>query len=172
MEGVTFNYDERRVTPVREIMATTVVVVSPDDSLIKATKVMRDHRVSGLPVVDATSKVVGVISERDVIKELHRAAGLMTYRGILDLLLAFDGSEGADRIQTSVQRLHSAHVRDVMSTKVVQVEPDSTLQESLRLMRQFGINRLPVVERGRLVGIVTRGDVLAALAPPPGTQVV
>ena len=153
-------------------MATTVVTASPDDSLLKATKLMRDHRVSGLPVVDATSTVVGVVSERDVIKELHRAAGLMTYRGILDILLAYDGTEGVDRIQTSVQRLHSAHVRDVMTSRVIEVEPDYTLQECLRLMRQFGINRLPVVERGRLVGIVTRGDVLAAMAPPPGSQVV
>lgn len=162
------NFDERRVTPVREIMTEPVVVVAPADSLIEAAKSMRKHRVSGLPVVTPGREVVGVVSERDIVLELHRAAGLASARGILDLVLVLDGEGGTERFRQSIGRLRTAQVQDVMSKKAVTIEPQDTLQEGLRLMRQYSVNRLPVVQEGRLVGILTRGDLLAALDRPPG----
>lgn len=165
MRTIARSADERRVAPVGEIMTKMVVVAAPDETLISVARKLREHRVSGLPVVDETRRVVGVVSERDLARELHRAAGLMTYRGVLDLVLAYDGSEEIDRVRQSVERLHSVRVRDVMAKKPVTVDVAETVQECLRIIGQYGINRLPVVTDGRLTGIVTRSDLLAAMAP-------
>jgi CBS domain-containing protein len=168
---MTPTLDEKRLLPVREIMVSKVVSTAPSDSLLFAARAMREHHVSGLPVVTTDGKVVGVVSERDIMQELHRSAGLMSYRGVLDILLAFSGATGVDRIRQSVGRLESGTVRDVMSRKPVTAGADDTLQECLRLMRQYSINRLPILEQERMVGIVTRGDVINAMAAadPPMT---
>lgn len=163
---MTPNLDEKRLLPVRDIMTSQVISAAPSDRLLDAARAMREHHISGLPVVATDGQVVGVVSERDIVQELHRSAGLMSYRGVLDLLLGFSGITDVDRIRQSVGRLESGLVRDVMSRKPVTAAPDDTLQECLRLMRQYGINRLPIVESSRLVGVVTRGDVIDAMAPP------
>jgi CBS domain-containing protein len=167
---MSMSLEQRRVTPVGETMTTDVVVATPEDRLIEVARAMREHHVSGVPVVTPGREVIGIVSERDLVRELHRSAGLLSFRGILDLLLAFDGTEPVERIRQSLEHLHSARASDVMAKKPVVVAPDDTLQECLRLMSQYAINRLPVVDNGRLVGIVTRGDVMSALAEVSNTK--
>lgn len=155
-------------TSVHEAMTTEVVTSTPDDTLFEAARVMRENRVSGLPVIAPDRTVLGIISERDLVRELHRAAGIFSFRGVLDLVLAIEGVEGPERLIAGIRHLKSAHVREAMSPRPVTVESDDTLSEALRLMGQYDVNRLPVILDGRLAGIITRSDVLRAIGRGAG----
>ncbi len=156
--------DRPRALTVRAIMTREVVTARPTWSLREAAQAMRDKRVSGLPVVDDTDRVVGVLSEWDILAELNRSVGLGSARGILDLLLEVQGGATLSRLDRCLRRLGKARVAEVMVRRVVTVDPDSSMGEAARLLRAFSVKRLPVVEEGRLVGILTRQNIVDALS--------
>lgn len=142
---------------VRAVMVRDLVVVQPSASLLEAARVMRAHRHSGLPVV-FNGTLVGVISELDIRRELDRTAGVGHARGLLDLLLEFDRDEPVSRMRNCLRRLESARVSEVMSSPPIVVDPSIPIAQALRSLRAHGVRRLPVVEDGRLVGIVTESE--------------
>ncbi|MGA7924313.1 MAG: CBS domain-containing protein [Thermoplasmata archaeon] len=145
-------------------MSRDVFRAYPNDKLHKAAYLMRAFHVSGLPVVDKTDHVVGIISEVDLLRDLHHSTGVVSPRGFLDLLLDSGPERGPSLLQSCRRRLKNARVSERMSRKVVTVDEDTTFSESLHLLDQYHINRLPVVDaEHRLVGIVTRSDVIGAL---------
>ena len=138
---------------VEDIMSTEVVVARPDMSLKEAARLLIEHGVSGLPVVRSRDQVVGVISEIDL---LPRSAERPPRQRALAWLL-----DDRDRAPLgSPPRL----VADVMSSPAITVEPFWTIPGAASLMRHTGVKRLPVVRAGRLVGIVSRADVVRAFA--------
>ena len=167
-------------TRVRDVMTTTVVTTTPDARLEEAARLLRHHHVSGLPVVDPSPHVVGVLSERDIVRELHRATGIDSPRGLLDLLLESSPSKGESILEVCRRQLHNARVGDAMTRKVVTIDRDASLADAARAMGQREIKRLPVVDaNGDLVGIVSRADIVrsvsgearvrrGALHPAPG----
>ncbi len=159
-------YERIRASQVRDAMTSDVAVARSDDSLLSAAQTMRERRVSGLPVVDDQGAVVGVLSERDIFERLRTTAGLAQFRGVLDLIV--EAANGrTDRIEQCAQTLRASKVGDAMSRRAVTIEPDAPLSEAARWLRQADINRLPVVENAKLVGIITRDDVLRVAAVPP-----
>jgi CBS domain-containing protein len=152
---------------VGEVMSTSVRTATPDESLLSATRTMRTHHVSGLPVVDAKGDVVGVISERDIVGALDRQVGVGHARGILDLLLAAYEPKRRDVLTRSVAGLLNGRVGDVMSHPPVTVEADTPLRDVWHLLRKHSINRVPVVQGTRLIGIVTRQDLLEIVQAVP-----
>lgn len=156
-------------TPVSEIMTHTVVKVLESTPLLKAARLMRTYHVSGLPVLDdAGSKVVGVVSEKDLVRGLDKSTGIASPRGLLDLLLGSAPHKGPTLLELCEHRLANGHVGEVMTARPIVIDSEATIHEAARLMRVGGVNRLPVVdETGRLVGIVTRNDVVEALADVP-----
>ncbi len=155
--------DRARALTVRAIMTREVCTARPAWSLLDAARVMRDKHVSGLPVVDDGDRVVGVISEFDILADLDRALGVGSVRGVLDLLLEAESRTTVSRLQRSLRRLEKTKVEEVMTRRVVTVDPDASMGEAARLLRVFTIRRLPVVEGGRLVGIVTHENIVDAL---------
>lgn len=152
-------------TRVHEVMTTTVVTIPPDARLEEAARLLRHHHVSGLPVVDPSPHVVGVLSERDIVRELHRATGVDSPRGLLDLLLESSPSKGESILEVCRRQLHNARVGDAMTKRVVTVDPDATLIDAARTMGQHGVKRLPVVDaKGNLLGIVTRADIVRSVS--------
>lgn len=125
---------------VRELMSARVTSLGRDDTLDIADGVMCLGRIRHLPVLDA-GKVVGVVSQRDL------------FRSALGTALAFG-------IRRPQELMRSLDVRDVMSAPVVTIGPDASVQEAARAMAEKKIGCLPVVEEGRLVGILTETDIL------------
>lgn len=164
-------YERMRSFLVRDAMTADVVVARLDDTLLSAAQRMRDKRVSGLPVVGPHGGVVGVLSERDIAERLRTAAGVLQARGLLDLVVeAADGR--TDRIAQCTRTLKGTRVGEVMTRHPVTIEPDEPLSEAARWLQQAGIHRLPVVDGQKLVGIVTRDDLVRMAAPPQAaTQV-
>jgi CBS domain-containing protein len=148
---------------VEDLMTKHVYTARPNESLLSAAQTMRSHHISGLPVVSPPGKVVGVLSEKDIVGELDRQVGVGRARGILDILLASYGLKRKDILERSVDALLKGFVRDAMSHPAATVEADSLMSEAWRLLRLYSVNRLPVLRNDSLVGIITRHDVLKLL---------
>ena len=129
-------------------MTRKVVTVTPDTSFKEAVRLLRSKRVSGLPVVDCTGKVVGIVTEADLLNKAEKrepdAYALESRRHRLDR-----------------SRAAALDVASAMSPEVTSVRPDFPVARAAREMHTRGFKRLPVVDgNGRLVGIVSRGDLL------------
>jgi CBS domain-containing protein len=149
------------VTTVADIMQRDVVTVSPDDKLEDVVRVLHDHELPGVPVVNDGGRCVGIITEADLViseegSDLHLPHYIELFGGVVFL----------EPLRHFEERLHKAFASsasEMMTADPVTVAPEATVQEAARLISKGGHNRLPVVEHGRLVGVVTRVDVLEAL---------
>lgn len=157
--------DRPRALTVRVIMTPEVFTARPEWTLLEAARTMRDRRVSGLPVVDEHENLVGILSEWDILADLDRAVGVGTVRGILDLLLeAKEGRAATARLEQCIRRLEKARVAETMVHRVVTVDPETSMGEAARLLRKYSVHRLPVMDGGRLIGIVTDENIVDALS--------
>jgi CBS domain-containing protein len=137
---------------VREIMTETVIAIEPEASLKDAARLLAEKGISGLPVV-ADGTLLGVLSDGDV---LFKERGPLGLSGVLRLLDQY-GIDGE-------LKLEARTVADAMTLPAVTIEPDRSVSAAAALMLEQRVHRLPVVEDGALVGIVTRGDLVRAFA--------
>jgi CBS domain-containing protein len=153
----------------RELMRSPVITLPPDAGIEEALALFEDEHISGLPIVDEADKVVGMLTEHDVARADHlRKDGLETGR---DLSFA-EESETMEEQQAEImsredygpETLGRTTVRDWMNPKVVGLTPGASLQQVCQLMRRESIHRVLVLDRCRLVGIITSSDVVAWLA--------
>ncbi|MGA8543515.1 MAG: CBS domain-containing protein [Thermoplasmata archaeon] len=163
----TLSSDLLRPYLVEDVMTTHVHSAWPDESLLSAAQTMRTHHISGVPVVDQQKRVIGVLSEKDIVAALDRQVGIGHARGILDILLASYEPKRKDLVQRSVAALLNSNVKKAMSHPAVTVEADASLGEAWRLLGRYSVNRLPVVRNETLVGILTRQDVLRMFETKP-----
>ncbi len=144
---------------VAEAMTRNVVAVSPETPLKDVAAAMVKHGISGVPVVDAGGTVLGVVSEADfVIKE--RGSAAVHHR----FLARFFGESRTTLAE--LKKIEARTAGEAMTSPPVTVAADAHLSEVARIMADRGINRLPVVENGHLVGIITRADVVRAFIRP------
>jgi CBS domain-containing protein len=152
-----------------DIMTRDVAVVHPETTLLAAVKLMASRRISGLPVVDAHGTMVGIMSEGDVLG-WHEGFSEREARRF-DLLA--EGFELAPDFLKEVQE-QRRKIKALMSTNLITVVETTPAREIASLMHAHGIKRVPVMRDGKLVGIITRTDLVRALAqklsemePPP-----
>ena len=141
---------------VRDIMTTDPVKVTADMRLKEAARLMVRHRVSGLPVVDESGKLIGILSEGDFIR---REAGRDRPHGVSLLDAVFGEGE--------LQPVGAETVAEIMTRSVVTITPEATVGEAARVMGRRSVKRLPVVDlEGELIGIVSRADIVGAFTKP------
>jgi len=139
-----------------DVMTTEVITVASATPVYEIAKLLHTHQISGVPVVDPDKRVIGIVSEGDlighaeVVGEQHRSW----------LLGLFSDVRGLARDYT---KTHGRCAKDVMVSPVITVSPDASLAEIVKTLKENRIKRVPVVENGKLVGIVTRGNLLKAL---------
>ena len=140
-----------------QIMTRSVITIAPDATILEAAKTMLQHHVSGLPVVDAAGTLVGIVSEGDFIRRSE--IGTQRKRGRwLKFLL------GAGATATDYVRENGRKVSEVMTVEPITVGEDATLEDIVNTMETNHVKRLPVMENGKLVGIVSRANLLQAVA--------
>lgn len=151
---------------VKEFMNKNVICLSPDDTVFEAAKLFSELDIAGAPVVD-NDKVVGVISLSDIIKFIDIRVGNLPkieLPGLSWVLLAFFKMQKLHMdLGKELEKVTKSKVKEVMTKDVIAVSPSSTLIEVAELMDKHDINRLPVVYKGKLVGIVARADLIKAL---------
>jgi CBS-domain-containing membrane protein len=142
---------------VSDIMTRRVISVAPDATVRNAVDLMLKHHISGLPVVDAHGALAGIVTEGDFVRRPETGTERRRARW-LDAV--FGPAEGAKRYVHS----HGTKVGDVMTRKVVTVDERESLAQVVHLMETHRIKRLPVLRDGKVVGIVSRANLMRALA--------
>jgi CBS domain-containing protein len=145
------------MTTVREVMTTPVLTVRRTTSLKEVAQLLVEHRISGLPVVDIDGTVLGVVSEADFLLK-GSGEGAVRHRPLARLL----GESKETRSQ--LDKVRATRTADAMTAPAITIESGRPISEAARLMSHKKINRLPVVDDGLLVGIVTRADLVRAYA--------
>ncbi len=145
---------------VGDIMSTNVVTVSPDTPVYQIARLMSQHDISGLPVVDENERVLGVITELDMIVRNTRFK-VPNFIMVLDSIIYL---ETPKHFQERLQHVLGVTAREIMSQPAVTIAPDATIEELAGLMVDRRMNPLPVVENDRLVGIISRSDIIRLMA--------
>jgi len=140
---------------VEDYMTRRVVTVTPDTPILMAAKLMLENHISGLPVVDASARVVGIISETDLLREDGKSADGSPW---LQMVAGADGPTG------DPAELGARKVEEIMSRTPITVAPNASVAQACRVLAQHRIKRLPVIEDDKLVGIIGRADLVRAFA--------
>ena len=136
-----------------DVMTSNVFSVSPQESLVVAAKLMLQRKISGLPVIDDLGELVGMVTEGDFL----RRSEIGTKRERPKWVEFFIGP---GKLADEYVRFSGRKVRDVMTRNVQTAAPETPLSEVVRIMERHHIKRLPVIEEGKIIGIVTRSDLL------------
>jgi CBS-domain-containing membrane protein len=147
----------------RDIMTKEVITVSPDMEITKAAKILLERRINGLPVVDAFGRLVGIVCQSDLVVQQKR----FPIPSVFTLLESFIPLTSMKRIEKEVEKIAALTVKQAMTTYPVTVGPDTDIEEVARLMVDKKYHTLPVVEDGKVVGIVGKEDVLKTLLSEP-----
>jgi CBS domain-containing protein len=144
----------------RDVMAHDVVTVGPDEDVAKALQLLVDHDISALPVVDGERHVIGILSEADLLHrqqigtEKHRAWWL-------------EAVTPASVLASDYAKSHGRKVAELMSVDVISADEDKSLSELANILEKNRIKRVPILKDGKLVGIVSRSNLIQALASAP-----
>jgi len=146
---------------VADIMDDDPVTVGPDDDVETVVHLLREHELPGVPVVNEGGRCIGIVTEADLViadeqGDLHIPHYIELFGGVVFL-------EPLRRFEERLKKAVGSSVRDIMTADPITVGPGASVHEAGRIIASRGHNRLPVVEHGRLVGVVTRVDVLEAL---------
>jgi CBS domain-containing protein len=140
---------------VESFMTRRVVTITPATTLLAAARLMLEHRVGGLPVLDASARIVGIFSESDLLREAGKGEDGSPW---LQLMV------GADGAPAGPSRLDARKVGDIMTRHPITIAPDTSIAEACRLLHEHRLRRLPVVESDKLVGMIARPDLVRAVA--------
>ena len=151
---------------VRDLMTTEVLTLRPDDTVKKAANRLALDNVSGAPIVDNKNHLLGFVSENDILHVIMKYQDKMDKQMAGDSLLDYSMDsviESDDNLKKVSEEISNIQMSTIMVRSVMTTTPDAPIIEVLRLMLRLGINRIPVLEKGILVGIISRGDIIFAL---------
>jgi CBS domain-containing protein len=140
-----------------QIMTRRVVTVKPEATVLEAANLMLQHHISGLPVVDAAGKLIGIVSEGDFIRRSEIGTGRKRGRWLKFIL-------GPGKAASDFVHEHGRKISEIMVASPVTIQEETPLDEIVELMEKNNVKRLPVVSGDRLVGIVSRANLLQAVA--------
>jgi CBS domain-containing protein len=143
-----------------EIMTKEVITIKKDASIGELSELLVKNKISGVPVVDDGGRIIGVVTEADIIvkdTDLH----FPRYFKLLDAIIYL---ESLNKFKANLQKHIATRVEDIMTVKVRTIKPDTPVNEIADLMLDLKVNRLPVIdEDNKVVGIVTRSDIVKSM---------
>jgi CBS domain-containing protein len=144
---------------VKDIMTTDLITASPEMEIAQAARLLLENRINGLPVVDASGKIVGIICQSDIIAQ-QKALPIPSYFTFLDGLITLTSMKNLEK---EVSKIAATTVSQAMTPNPVTVTSDANIQTVAALMVDKNMHTLPVVDQGQLIGIVGKEDVLRTL---------
>jgi CBS domain-containing protein len=136
---------------VEDFMTRRAVTITPDTTLLAAAKLMLEHRIGGLPVLDASARIIGIFSESDLLREEGKSEDSSPW---LQMMVG----------PAEPRRLDARKVGDVMTRQPITIAPGASIAQACRLLHEHRLRRLPVVEGDKLVGMIARADLVRAMA--------
>jgi len=144
----------------KDIMTKDVITVKKNHTVNQVIEILMEKNISGVPVVDENDRVTGIVTEGDLIYRSKKLE-IPRYFTILDSYIFLDNTR---KMEEQIRKMVGYRVEDIMTKDVVTVGAEDTLEEIATIMTKKNVNRVPVVENDRLVGIVTRRDIIRAYA--------
>lgn len=144
----------------KDIMSHEVIVVNESDSVRELAVTLITHKINGVPVVDDTNQVVGVVTESDLIFQ-NKKVHIPTAVAILDSFLFL---ERPNKMEAEMKKIAGSQVSDICSYEVVSVTPETPLDELATLMAEKKVHTLPVLEGDELVGVIGQTDIIQTIA--------
>ncbi|MGE5405214.1 MAG: CBS domain-containing protein [Candidatus Saccharibacteria bacterium] len=143
----------------KDIMTRDVITVKASDNVEDVAKLMVDNKISGIPVVDENDHVIGIVTEQDL---MVKASDLKVpfYITLFDSIIFL---ENPMKFNDNFRKYTAVKVKDIMTTKVSVVPEDTEIPEIVKIMTKNEINRVPVERHNKIVGIITRNDILKSL---------
>jgi len=150
---------------VKDVMNSDVVSCKPDDEISSAAQLLKEHNISGLPVVEE-GKVVGIVTEADVLKLLevpeHGGLWLPSPFEVIEIpIRELINWEDTKHMLTDIG---TKPIKEIMESEVYTISMDSSIEDASSMMIKHKVNRLPVLDDETLIGIITRGDIIRGLA--------
>jgi len=144
---------------VKDIMTRELITVLPETEIVHATKLLLENRINGLPVTDETGKLVGILCQSDLIAQ-QKKLPIPSFFTFLNGLIPMTSMK---QIEKQVQKITATTVAQAMTKNPVTVQPDTDIEEVAALMVDNSFHTIPVVDEGKLVGIVGKEDILRTL---------
>ncbi|RJQ43832.1 MAG: CBS domain-containing protein [Nitrospiraceae bacterium] len=142
----------------KDIMTKDVITVKSDSTVEALARVLMEHRISGVPVVDGSGKLVGIVTENDLItqnKRLH----IPTVIRLFDAFILL----GKGKMEDEIRRMAATNVDEICTKQVVSITEETSLEEIATIMAEQHIHLLPVLRNGAVVGIVGKADMVRAM---------
>ncbi len=151
---------------IEDVMNKDVITCRPDDPVSHLVTLFRENHISGVPVVEK-GKVVGIASETDLLKlfktpEFSNELLLPSPLEVIEIPIR--NLVRLEEIKKAIEDVKSKPVRDIMKKSVQSISPQASLEEGSKRMVKYKVNRLPVIDNGKLVGIVARSDLIRGLS--------
>jgi CBS domain-containing protein len=146
---------------VKDIMTSDVISVSPETEILQAARIMVEKRINGLPVLDSNGKLVGILCQSDLVAQQKN----VPIPSLFSLMDGFMPLTSLKKIEKEIEKIAALTVVQAMTRKPVTVSPETGIEEVASLMVDKNFHTLPVVEAGKLVGIVGKEDILKTLLP-------
>jgi CBS domain-containing protein len=140
-----------------DVMTRQVITVGPDTSIVEAARLMLENRISGLPVIEGRGRLIGIVTEADFLRRAETGTAHRRSRWLEFFI-------GRGRIADEFVHTHGRKVEDVMTSDPRTVAEDTPLEDAVQLMERNNIKRLPVIRDDQLVGILSRANLVSALA--------
>jgi CBS-domain-containing membrane protein len=148
----------------KDIMTREVISVRADEKVENAARIMLDNKISGIPVVDEHNHVVGMITEKDLMVKASELK-VPFYLTLFDSIIFL---ENPIRFNNNLKKYTASDVEAAMTGKVYTVEEGTPVSDIVNIMQKHRINRVPVLRHGKLVGIISRNDILKAMVERDG----
>ncbi|MEA4926087.1 MAG: CBS domain-containing protein [Syntrophomonadaceae bacterium] len=148
----------------KDIMTRDVISVRPEENVENAARIMMDNKISGIPVVDEHNHVVGIITEKDLMVKASELK-VPFYLTLFDSIIFL---ENPIRFNNNLKKYTASNVKGAMTAKVYSVEEDAPISDVVSMMQKHSINRVPVLRHGKLIGIISRNDILKAMVERDG----
>lgn len=152
---------------VRDFMDKDVIILEEEMTLREASMILLKNSIPGAPVVDSGKNLCGFITERDIInriKENFASSGLPLHLSLFDAVFLHDPSVAErDRFESEAAKIAQVNVRDAMWKKVISVGADDSIELAIHYLSKYRINRMPVTENGKIVGLISRKNILDSI---------
>lgn len=144
---------------VADIMTTDVITVKRETTVRELAEIFKERHIGSLPVVDDSGAPIGIVTESDLIEQ-GRSLHIPTVISLFDWVIPLGGEKS---LQRDLQRITAQNVGEIFSSELVSITPDAPVSAAADLMSSRRLNSLPVLQEGKLVGIVSRIDIIRSL---------
>jgi len=148
---------------VSDIMTKSVIFCTPYDHIKEAARLMYLNGLSGLPVLDEAEQIVGIVTEKDLVK-MEEPVHIPKILSILGSFVYLDNPANGDEIEKQLEVLTATKVEEIMTSEVITAAPGDSLEKLAEIFMHKKANPIPIVDNGKMVGIVSRADIVKLIA--------